>query len=448
MIIQSSLGTTATAILIGAVLTAGAAVPAQAHTQASTGARVAQELKLGRTQPTWLPQVGNLAGQTFKVLAHRGGASLWPENSLVAFTGAAQAGYDGIETDLQFSADGQPVLSHYDKLPKRCTFAGSRIHKLSAAQLAKVRCADTSGIKNVALPRFDQLAAVLTKYSAVGLTLDIKAFTGQSKASKRLYAKRAVSLVKRYGLLNRTRFLTYNWDAVLPTLRKYAPKSYVLAYDHHGFDYDRVRLAAKLKASGYGTQAKYTSVNLASFIKAKGMEVVPWNISGTQAQAFSIYYGPKTYWFMTDNPAATAAKLTAGAAQLDWLASDQVTTLTKPIAIAKATYPANRYRYPKVLGKAVPTKKLAALKTVQLAITVKNGPAKNSIYLAARSSAKSSAVKITLKKGTTRVLASVPVGDDGKLRIRTTKRSAVTLRVLSYTNVKLSEVPLARTTGR
>ncbi len=391
--------------------------------------------------------VTNTAGQTFKVLAHRGGASQWPENSLEAYTGAAEAGYDGIETDILFTADDKAVMSHYDKLPSRCTQAGTRIHTMTLAQVQLVRCEDHSGNMTVPIPTFTDLVGVLKAHPEVWLTLDIKAYSGQSAAGKRAYATWATKLVLQNGLLNRTRLLSFNFDKALPAIRKVAPKAYVLAYDHNGFDYDRVRLADKLGATAYGTEAKYTSVNLAQFVRARGLELVPWSVSTSQGQAMAIYYGPKTFWFMTDSPAAMATRLTSGAAKLNWAASDNVTVLAKPVTVSKGTYQAKRNHYPKVLGNAVPSSKLAALQTVNLAVTVTKGPSKNYLYTAARSSASASTKKRALPKGTATIYVSVPVGDAGKLRIRTSKKTKLTVKVIGYTNQVFTEAPPVDTTG-
>ncbi|HCX66954.1 MAG TPA: hypothetical protein DHK64_05290, partial [Rhodobiaceae bacterium] len=43
-------------------------------------------------------------------VAHRGGAGLWPENTMVAFERAIAAGADGIELDVHLSRDGLLVV--------------------------------------------------------------------------------------------------------------------------------------------------------------------------------------------------------------------------------------------------------------------------------------------------------------------------------------------------
>lgn len=45
-------------------------------------------------------------------IAHRGGAGLFPENTLAAFRNAVQLGCDGLELDAQLSADGVAIVHH------------------------------------------------------------------------------------------------------------------------------------------------------------------------------------------------------------------------------------------------------------------------------------------------------------------------------------------------
>lgn len=372
--------------------------------------------------------VTNAVGQVFKVLAHRGGANQWPENSLKAYIGSAEAGYDGIETDLAFTADGVGVMSHNDTLTDACSAPGTRIHKTKLADLQKITC------NGEPIPTFTELASVLAAHPAIQLTLDVKSYSGQSSSGKRTYGTRAAKLVKQYGLTGRTRFLSYYWTSSLPAIRAVLPKAYVIAYTTHGFDYDKVRLAHKLGAKAYGAEAKNTPVNLAAFVRASHMDLITWQITNTQMQAMAIYYGPKTYWFLTDSPAKKTRSLDAGKIKLDWTKSDQVTTLATPVTIDTATYKPKKNRYPKVLGTAVPQDKLPALKTVTVTLTVTGGAAKNHAYVAAASSPSSSRVKVALPTGDGTVTVAVPVGDGGKIRIRTDKKTKLSASVVAYTN--------------
>ncbi len=54
-------------------------------------------------------------------IAHRGGAKLWPENTLFAFEQAAAARFDGAELDVQLSRDGKLVAFHdFHLKPELC----------------------------------------------------------------------------------------------------------------------------------------------------------------------------------------------------------------------------------------------------------------------------------------------------------------------------------------
>jgi glycerophosphoryl diester phosphodiesterase len=47
-----------------------------------------------------------------KIIGHRGARGLAPENTLLSFQAALDAGVDGIECDVRISSDGVPVLVH------------------------------------------------------------------------------------------------------------------------------------------------------------------------------------------------------------------------------------------------------------------------------------------------------------------------------------------------
>jgi glycerophosphoryl diester phosphodiesterase len=71
------------------------------------------------------------------VIAHRGGAGLWPENTLYAFERAARAGVDVIETDAHLTADGAVVLIH-DATVERTTDGAGRVAQMTLAELKRL----------------------------------------------------------------------------------------------------------------------------------------------------------------------------------------------------------------------------------------------------------------------------------------------------------------------
>lgn len=51
-----------------------------------------------------------------KRLAHRGYSDLFPENTMSAFEQAVNSSFEGIETDVQMTIDGELLLLHDDKI--------------------------------------------------------------------------------------------------------------------------------------------------------------------------------------------------------------------------------------------------------------------------------------------------------------------------------------------
>ena len=72
-----------------------------------------------------------------KIWAHRGASAAAPENTMEAFSLAAQMGADGIELDIQLSADGEVVVLH-DETVDRTSSGSGRVCDLTLAQLREL----------------------------------------------------------------------------------------------------------------------------------------------------------------------------------------------------------------------------------------------------------------------------------------------------------------------
>lgn len=68
------------------------------------------------------------------IIGHRGASAEAPENTLAAFVLAQAQGADGIELDVQLSADGWPVVIHDSKL-ERTTDGQGQVRQFTLAQL-------------------------------------------------------------------------------------------------------------------------------------------------------------------------------------------------------------------------------------------------------------------------------------------------------------------------
>jgi len=97
---------------------------------------------LSRTKGVAVPEHKYFAGDAGRplVIAHRGGAGLWPENTLYAFERAAELGADVIETDVRATKDGELVVIHDESVARTTNGSGS-VGALTLAELKQLDAA-------------------------------------------------------------------------------------------------------------------------------------------------------------------------------------------------------------------------------------------------------------------------------------------------------------------
>ena len=103
-----------------------------------------------------------------EIIAHRGTPREHPENSLPGFLRAVELGVDGIELDVQLTADGVPVV-HHDPELHGGPLDGVPIASLAAAELAAHRLAPDVGVPTLR-QTIDAVAGRATLYVEVKAT--------------------------------------------------------------------------------------------------------------------------------------------------------------------------------------------------------------------------------------------------------------------------------------
>ena len=101
-----------------------------------------------------------------KIIAHRGFSANYPENTMLAFEKALDAGVDGIETDLRLSLDEHAIIFHDDTL-KHITGVDKVPESLSLAELKELNAGQGQKI-----PTLDELLQLTS--SKATLILEIK----------------------------------------------------------------------------------------------------------------------------------------------------------------------------------------------------------------------------------------------------------------------------------
>lgn len=111
------------------------------------------------------------------LIAHRGNADEYPENTLPALRSALDLGARHVEFDVQLSADRQPLLLNDANL-KRMTGLDRSVLEMSWQQLAEVRVTEPDRFQNkftdLGVPTLAQAASLLGTHPAVTAFVEIK----------------------------------------------------------------------------------------------------------------------------------------------------------------------------------------------------------------------------------------------------------------------------------
>lgn len=111
------------------------------------------------------------------LVAHRGYAARYPENTRDSLAAAVRAGARFLEFDVQLSADGVPVLLHDDTLQRTAGRPGS-VFELSAAELSRIEVNETARLgpafSGVRLPLLREVVADLMAWPGLTAFVELK----------------------------------------------------------------------------------------------------------------------------------------------------------------------------------------------------------------------------------------------------------------------------------
>ncbi|SRR5258705_5691059 len=111
------------------------------------------------------------------LVAHRGYAARFPENTIPALEAAVAAGARFVEVDVQLSSDGEPVLFHDRTLERMCGASGP-VHERTLANLRALSCAERGKFAErfaaVRVATLAELVALLRAHTDVFAFVEIK----------------------------------------------------------------------------------------------------------------------------------------------------------------------------------------------------------------------------------------------------------------------------------
>jgi glycerophosphoryl diester phosphodiesterase len=230
-----------------------------------------------------------------QIWAHRGSRREAPENTLPAFELALAQGADGVELDVQLTADGTIVVIH-DETLERTTDGSGPVVALTLAELRRLDAsAGLDGFAGVRVPTLEEVLAVLAP-APVAINIELK----NSATDYPGLEERVLAAVDGFGIADRVVLSTFNHYTLKRLQRLGAGSELAMLYTDPL--YRPWRYAAKLGVAALHPPARYVlGPGYVRKAHALGLAVRPWVVNGPRALARMFRWGVDAVF--TDVPA-------------------------------------------------------------------------------------------------------------------------------------------------
>lgn len=145
---------------------------------------------------------------SFTVVGHRGAAGLAPENTLASFRKAYALGVRLVETDVQLTADGVPILFHDDRLD-RLTSARGPVRERAWSELRDLPVMPGSFHGEYAEARIPTLEQLLREMP--GDTVFVVELKPEPVRGEEL-VRRTLATIRESGVEGRCRIISFDHD--------------------------------------------------------------------------------------------------------------------------------------------------------------------------------------------------------------------------------------------
>jgi glycerophosphoryl diester phosphodiesterase len=145
-----------------------------------------------------------------KIFAHRGFSSKYPENTMPAFEAAVDIGADGIEIDVQFTADKQIVITH-DEMLDRTTGTKGFVYNSTYDDLKMLDFSKPlEGFAPTRIPLLSELLELLKDRDTL-LNIELK----NSVLEYEGLEKAVIDMAKEYNMLDRLILSSFNHNSMV-----------------------------------------------------------------------------------------------------------------------------------------------------------------------------------------------------------------------------------------
>lgn len=153
-----------------------------------------------------------IGGNSMYICAHRGYSETYPENTMLAYRKAIEAGANGIEFDVQKTKDGVLVIMH-DERVDRTTNGTGHIKDFTLKELKALEIPYEGGIERV--PTLEEYFEYIKDFPDFVTNIELKTGVVLYEGIE----KETVEMIRAYGLTDRVIISSFNHRSILEVKR-------------------------------------------------------------------------------------------------------------------------------------------------------------------------------------------------------------------------------------
>ncbi len=226
---------------------------------------------------TTLPSALAITSHTDKapmMVAHRGLSSLYPENSIPAFYGAAEYGFDGYELDVHTTSDGRWVVIHDDTVDNMTSASGD-VDSFTFDEIRKLSLDNGNGIENYERLQIPTLEEALNVYKETGIIpiIEIKRCDVQ-------YLPEFIDILRSYELIGKAVIISFE-KPYLEEFRRLDNESEMMLLKGTPDNSDVDWCTEYNAGLDMGYYNYYKCFRTVSYAKDKGVKLGVWTVDNT-----------------------------------------------------------------------------------------------------------------------------------------------------------------------
>jgi len=207
------------------------------------------------------------------ILAHRGFAAAYPENTMKSFMEAANAGADGLELDVQMTKDGELVVIHDEKIDRTTNGTGLvKDYNLKDLRKFDAGCHHKTLVKKEPIPLLEEVLAWLSETDLV-CNIELK----NSIIPYDGIEEKVISMVRDFNLSEKIIISSFNHYSIVYSYRL-APEIEIAPLLSEGL-YMPWIYAQSIRAKGFHPHWRAAPDEIVKAALESGIQVRPYTVN-------------------------------------------------------------------------------------------------------------------------------------------------------------------------